>query len=181
MTVIPPNDITLDRTFYVRQLQQFLRTIQRQRTGSTLVPMDGLFGSRTKATVQEFQQEIGLPVTGVVDRATWEAIFAAYLMAVAESASPTPIQGYQNPAIGLGVGDRGDGVSFLQIMLRRLSGRYPAIPAEQTVTGIYTSATARAVATIQRLSGLAETGVTDKPTWDAVTGLYNHREALASE
>lgn len=181
MTLITPNDITVDRAFYIRELQRFLRTIQRQRTGSTYVPVDGIFGSRTTAAVREFQQEAGLPVTGIADRITWEAIFAAYLTVVAENASPTPIQGYQNPAIGLGIGDRGDGVAFLQIMLRRLGERYPGIPAEQIISGVYSPATAQAVAAIQRLSGLAETGITDKPTWDAVTGLYNSLEALARE
>lgn len=181
MTVITPNDITVDRAFYIRELQQFLRAIQRKRTGSTYVPVDGIFGSRTTAAVREFQQEAGLPVTGIVDKGTWEAIFLSYLEVVAENASPTPIQGYQNPAIGLGIGDQGDGVSFLQIMLRRLATRYPDIPAESIITGIYTPETAQAVAALQRLSGLAETGVTDKPTWDAVTGLYNHTEVFDRE
>lgn len=180
MTTITPNDITVDTAFYVRQLQQFLRTIQRQRTGSTYVPPDGIFGSSTTAAVREFQQESNLPITGIVDRATWDAIFTAYLAVAAENAAPTPIQGYQNPAIGLGVGDRGDGAAFLQIMLRRLAQRYPSIPAETTISGIYTPATAAAVAALQRLSGLAETGITDKPTWDAITGLYNHQGVIGS-
>ena len=74
---VPTNDISSDRAVYVRELQSYLRTIQRYRSGSTLVPLDGLYGSRTAAAVREFQQEEGLPVTGVVDRATWDALYAA--------------------------------------------------------------------------------------------------------
>ena len=167
------NDITVDRAYYVRQLQTFLRAVQRARTGSTLVPVDGIFGSRTAAALREFQQEEGLPMTGVADRATWEALYGAYLAVLAENAAPTPIQGYQSPEFALVIGDQGDGVAFLQIMLRRLSARYPAIPAEATVSGVYSPTTARGIAALQRLSGLPPTGQTDKATWNAVTALYN--------
>lgn len=170
------NDITADRAYYIRELQTYLAAIQRDRTGSTLVPVDGIYGGRTAAAVREFQQEESLPITGVVDRTTWEAVYRAYLEILAKAAAPTPIQGYQNPETALVPGDRGDGVAFLQIMLRRLAQRFPQIPAEQSITGIYSPATALAVAAVQKRSGLPETGQTDKATWDAVTSLYN-REA----
>lgn len=173
MTPITPNDITQDRSFYIRELQQYLRTIQQFRTGSSFVPIDGIFGSRTAAAVEEFQREEGLPVTGEVDKDTWDALRRVYLEILLLYMSPIPIQGYQNPVLALLPGDRGDGVAFLQIMLRQLSARYPNIPAEPVITGIYSPATAQAVMAIQRLSGLPETGQTDKATWNAVTNLYN--------
>ncbi len=169
---IPPNDISVDRAVYVRQLQSYLRTIQRYRTGSTLVPDDGIFGSRTAAAVREFQQEEGLPVTGVVDRATWDALYLAYLHVLAILSPPAPIQSYQSPETALVPGDQGDGVAFLQVMLRRLAQRFPEIPVETVITGIYSPTTAEAVASIQRQSGLPVTGNTDKATWEAVTRLY---------
>ena len=170
------NDITTDRGVYIRELQTYLRAIQRDRTGSTLVPVDGIYGSRTAAAVREFQREEGLPATGTVDRTTWDAARFAYLDILEKNAVPTPIQGYRNPQVALVPGDRGDGVAFLQIMLRRLAQRYSQIPAETAVTGIYTPETALAVAAVQARSDLPETGLTDKATWDAVTKLYN-REA----
>ncbi len=173
MTPIPTNDITVDDVFYIRQIQQALRTVQRYRTGSTLVPVDGIIGSRTVAAIEEFQREEGLPVTGVADSASWLALREAYETVLDATASPTPIQGYQNPAIALGIGDTGDGVAFLQIMLRRLKLKHLNIPAEDTITGVYSPATARAVSVLQRLSGLPETGQVDKATWDEITALYN--------
>ena len=170
------NDITTDRGVYVRELQTYLRAIQRDRTGSTLVPVDGIYGSRTAAAVREFQKEEGLPVTGTVDSATWEAAYLAYLDILEKSAAPTPIQGYRDPQVALVPGDRGDGVAFLQIMLRRLAQRFAQIPAEEAITGVYTPQTAMAVAAVQARSALPETGLTDKATWDAITKLYN-REA----
>ncbi len=108
MNIITPNDITTDEAYYIRELQQYLRTIQQDRTGSSLLPIDGIFGSRTTAAVREFQQEAGLPVTGVVDRVAWDAIYLAYLEVLLKNATPTPIQGYQNPEVALGPGDRGE-------------------------------------------------------------------------
>ena len=173
MTTANTNDITANPSVYIRELQQYLRTIELYTTGSTLVPVDGVYGSRTTTAVREFQRGAGLPITGVVDRATWDAIYLAYLEIVAANALATPIQGYQNPSLSLGVGDRGDGVAFLQIMLRRLAMRYQNIPAEPIISGLYTPATARAVAAMQGIAGLEETGQTDKATWNAITTLYN--------
>lgn len=166
------NDITYDQAMYIRELQTYLRALQRYKNGYTDVAVDGIFGPNTAQAVREFQQPI-LPVTGVVDRATWEALYEAYLELLAIQSLPSAIQAYQEPFIGLFPGDQGDGVLFLQIMLRRLSRRFPNIPAEQAVTGIYTKNTAAAIEAVQRISGLPQTGVTDKATWNAVTALYN--------
>ena len=167
------NDITVDRAFYIRELQTYLRAIQVSLTGAADVPVDGVYGTNTARAVREFQEQAGLPVTGEADRATWEALRTAYLETVYENALPTPIQAYQDPTQFLQTGDQGDGVAFLQIMLRRLSLRYPNLPPVDTVSGIYTPETEQAVRALQRLVGLPETGLTDKPTWDAVTRLYN--------
>ncbi|MBQ8683981.1 MAG: peptidoglycan-binding protein [Clostridia bacterium] len=166
------NDISVDRAAYIRELQSYLRTVQRYRTGSTLVPADGIFGSRTTAAVREFQQEEGLPVTGIVDRATWDALYLAYLAVLTILSPPKPIQVYQTPETALVPGDQGDGVAFLQVMLRRLAQRFPGIRAETVITGVYSPVTAQAIAAVQRLSGLPETGNTDRATWEAVTRLY---------
>ncbi len=38
------------------------------------VPIDGVFESRTEAAVRRFQQRSGLPISGAVDQATWDAL-----------------------------------------------------------------------------------------------------------
>lgn len=169
---ITPNDITTDRAFYIRELQAYLRAVQRYRTGSTLVPADGIFGSRTAAAVREFQQDEALPVTGAVDRTTWDALYAAYLVVNLALSLPAAIQSPALPGDALSVGTRSDGVAFLQIMLRQLAQRFPGLPAERVITGVYSPLTAEAVTAIQQLSGLPETGTVDKATWAAVTRLY---------
>lgn len=48
-----------------------VRTLQSELGG---LSVDGSFGPRTLAAVKAFQKEKGLPVTGVVDAATWKAL-----------------------------------------------------------------------------------------------------------
>jgi len=39
--------------------------------------VDGIFGERTRNAVVAFQKEHGLPITGVVDKATWQVLTGA--------------------------------------------------------------------------------------------------------
>lgn len=44
-----------------------------------VLAIDGIFGPRTTAAVNAVQSRLGLPVTGVVDQATWQGIYDEYL------------------------------------------------------------------------------------------------------
>ena len=50
----------------IRSLQSMLRLLQRHAGKPTTVVPDGIFGPETARAVREFQQQNGLPVTGVV-------------------------------------------------------------------------------------------------------------------
>ena len=173
MTPITVNDITTDYNDHVRELQQYLRVIRRERDGETDVPIDGRFGPLTAAAVRLLQQESGLPVNGDVDRATWEAIFADAQRIIYLRALPTPVQALRMGQASLRVGDENDSVLFLQVMLGSLAARFANLPRAETLTGIYSDATADTVRLLQQQAGLATTGIVDKPTWDAITILYN--------
>lgn len=173
MTPITNNDITTDYNDHVRELQQYLRVIRRERDGETDVPIDGRFGPLTTAAVRQSQEESGLPTDGVVDRATWEAIFADAQQIIYLRALPTPLQGFGMGQSPLRVGSQNDSVRFLQVMLGALAVRFANLPTAQAVNGTYTDVTADTVRLLQQQAGLATTGIVDKPTWDAITILYN--------
>ena len=116
MTPAAQNDITTDYNDHVRELQQYLRVIRRERDGETDVPIDGRFGPLTADAVRKSQAESGLPVSGDVDRATWEAIFADAQRIIYLRAQPTPVQGFGMGQAPLNIGDRNDSVLFLQVM-----------------------------------------------------------------
>lgn len=166
----PDNDITVDSRPYIIELQGYLRTIQRARQGRTTVPQDGYYGSATTEGVRQFQKENGLPPTGQVDAATWDALYRAYTTITAAAQPPTTIRGTgETPLVE---GDRGDPVLFLNAMIGRLSRVYNNI-LYTPLDNYYTPATTYAVRGIQEWAGLPITGITDTATWDTITTLYN--------
>ncbi len=134
-------------------------------------PVDGIFGSRTEASVRAFQQIFDLTPDGIVGQATWYALVRLYTAVT--SLSELRSQGQQFYSISweypnsLYEGDRGDKVRHLQYMLSVLSAYIPAIPPLE-VDGIYGTATRNAVLAAQRWFGLPQTGSVDEDTWDEI-------------
>lgn len=171
------NDITTDSRPYVIELQGYLRAIQRARQGNTTVPQDGYYGPTTAEGVRQFQIEEGLPPTGQVDAATWNALYRSYVALSMAAQPPAAIVGKGNTS--LKEGEQGDPVLFLNAMIGRLARVYNNV-SDTPLDNRYTAATAFAVRGIQEWAGLPVTGTTDTATWDVITTLYNQlpREVL---
>ena len=60
----------------VLALQQRMNEIAKGYCQAPFVPEDGVLGPATRDAVLRFQQGLGLPATGAVDRATWQSIEA---------------------------------------------------------------------------------------------------------
>lgn len=136
-----------------------------------IATVDGIFGSRTEASVRAFQQIFGLSADGIVGPATWYAIVRLYTAVT--SLSELRSQGQQFYAINwaapgaLQSGDSGEKVRHLQYMLSVLSAYIAEIPPLE-VDGIFGTRTRAAVLAVQRRFGLPETGVVDAATWDEI-------------
>ncbi|MHB8128106.1 MAG: peptidoglycan-binding protein [Mobilitalea sp.] len=63
----------------VRTLQEQLNRIAQVYTAIPRISVDGQFGQQTANAVSAFQRIFNLPVTGVVDRATWYKISQIYV------------------------------------------------------------------------------------------------------
>ena len=141
-----------------------------------LVATDGIFGSRTEASVQAFQRIFGLTPDGIVGPATWYAIVRLYTAVT--SLSELRSQGQQfyainwNPPESLRPGSTGEKVRQLQFMLSILATYINEIP-RLTIDGIYGPNTRSAVLAAQRRFGLPETGVVDAITWDEIYDQYS--------
>ena len=61
----------------VRSLQYMLNQLAIHNDTLTRLAVDGIFGDRTLEAVMVFQREHHLPVNGVVDLNTWDAIRTA--------------------------------------------------------------------------------------------------------
>lgn len=133
--------------------------------------VDGIYGSRTEASVRAFQQIFGLTPDGIVGPATWYELVRLYTGV--NSLSELRSQGQQfyainwSPPNALQAGDTGEKVRQLQYMLSVLSAYITQIPPV-SVDGIYGPTTRSAVISAQRRFKLPETGVVDAMTWDEI-------------
>ena len=136
-----------------------------------LTTVDGIFGSRTEASVRRFQEIFDLTPDGIVGQATWYALVRLYTAVT--SLSELRSQGQQFYSISwaypnsLYEGDTGDKIRHLQYMLSVLSAYIPEIPPI-SVDGTFGPATRSAVIAAQRWFELPETGSVDAATWDEI-------------
>ena len=157
----------------VANLQLFINYLATYYNTIPSVAVDGVFGTATQDAVYSIQGTFDLPITGVVNAPTWEAIYRAYLGII--GTVPTEFtEGVTLPYSGvpLRIGSEREEVRALQEYLNYISQYYPQIPSV-SVTGYFGTQTQRAVRAFQRLFGIAELGTVGLLTWDAITGLYN--------
>ena len=148
----------------IRSLQTMLRVLAKLDDNYLSVNPDGIYGTTTMAAVSNFQRMHGLPVTGITDQQTWEAIRAAYHPALIEVIEAQPVEVILNPGEVLRFGQRSPYLYVAQALLQVLSDVYSSIGAPSH-NGILDSATSDALSAFQVLSGLPMTGQLDKVTW----------------
>ncbi len=155
----------------VRELQYFLAFIAAFNNYVRPVVIDGIYGPNTRASVEDFQYDYGLPVTGTVNTVTWNALYTTYrnLLASLPAGYFTTTQPY--PGFPLLVGSTGSNVELLQTYLNRISDTYTEIP-KLTVDGEFGASTERAVQIYQGLFGLEPSGIVGAATWNSIASTY---------
>ncbi len=147
----------------IRSLQTMLRVIAENDPSHESVIPDGIYGPETLRAVSVFQRNHGLPVTGVTDQQTWEAIVSVYEPALIAQDEAQGLFIILNPGQVIRKGERSSHVHLVQGMLHALSDVYQSIP-QPSHSGILDDATADALVSFQSLSGLPMTGHIDKNT-----------------
>ena len=136
-------------------------------------PVNSLFDENMEAAVKEFQNIFNLPVTGIIDLATWVEIGSKYatIVRLAEISTRGVLVGDVVEDIteieeGVQVVPR---VQLVQYFLNVLSTYYDSIPAVD-IDGILGPETRNAIIEFQKTMKLPLTGTIDEETWNT---MYN--------
>lgn len=158
----------------IRNLQRYLRQLAFFEDELPELPIDGIYGDETRLAVELFQKSRGLPVTGLVDRQTWDAIYQAYRVSTASKSKPIPLDiFYRQPVPSyIRVGDVGFVVAAIQYMLNDVLSFYSDVPQIET-DGSYSNQTSDAVQMFQGYASLPQTGEVDLETWNRLSMFYN--------
>ena len=148
----------------VRSLQTMLRTLAEYDNRYQTVVPDGVYSPQTMSAVTQFQQNHGLPATGVTDERTWDEIVRRYEPALIFVDEAQPVEIILNPNEVLQSGDSSPYLYVAQALLLVLSQTYGSI-GEPSMSGILDIPTADSISSFQSLIGLPETGDLDKHTW----------------
>ena len=155
----------------VAGLQYMLGRLARGYPELIHLMVDGVFGERTLEAVMRFQKEFHLPVTGVVDRETWEAVRDSWLRLEEREGETRSTQIFPSEGTKVRQGQEREYMvlpqTMFQILSRYLEGIVPHAP-----DGVHGSASADNVRWLQKAAGLPQTGTLDRSTWDVLSRLY---------
>ncbi len=164
----------------IRSLQTMLRVISEDDPTHPSVIPDGIYGSQTMNAVSHFQRRHGLPVTGVTDLDTWDAILSHYRDALIRVDEAQPLYIILDPGQVIVQGEQHPHIYLVQALLTVLSDAYESIP-RPSMTGLLDDVTADSLASFQRLSSLPMTGNLDKRTWRELALHYPQAAAALTE
>ena len=154
--------------FFLSLISQFVDFVAPVNT-------DGVYGQNTANQVSAFQRYKGLPVTGEVDRRTWESLYDAYKGIVdyledRQEIERVPTQPY--PGVVLRQGDTGPSVAVFKGYLSYLSRIFFDIPPVSQ-NNVFDRRTQNAVREFQRIFSLPQTGTVDERTWNTLADAYS--------
>lgn len=154
----------------VLSLQTMLR--QLSDLDDAILPLipNGQYGRNTFASVQSFQQAVGLPATGLADLATWTALRLAHDRAL-EHLRPPATEPQWEVGQAVTPGEENLHLYLVQAMLTALSRFFPQLSPPEP-SSVLTEDTAAGLQFVQEAAGLPPTGNLDTLTWHALNDLY---------
>jgi len=172
-TMLLPTELSLGYTGAgIDLLQYFLSVIGLFNNSFPQVAITGVFDAETQAAVETLQRNNGLPVTGSVDKATWDLIydqFRGISFILPALLSQIPLEPYDG--VLLSQGSTGERVELLQRYLNAIAEVYTDVLAVE-VLGIFGPQTYNSVLAFQRLFGLTADGIVGRDTWNELLEVY---------
>lgn len=167
----------------IRGLQVMLQTIAYALETIPVVNPDGIFGPATEDAVRAFQKEYGLPVTGVVDEATFRRVVEIYELAQELlHTAQSPVLHFPAHLV-ISSGQSHPHIYLAQAMFTAIHREIPDF-SSLALTGTLDSSTKKDLILLQQQSGLPQTGALDLYTWNRLCLLYRilfDRELLPAQ
>ena len=154
----------------VRSLQYMLRRLSTRYEELPELQPDGRFGERTLESVMRYQKRKGLPITGVVDQATWTAVRDEWMEVERDLAHPRQLRGFPVGEV-VTPGESRDFLYVTQAMFQALGHSLEDLE-EEHIDGIHNGTSVENAMWLQEKAGLERTGNMDRDTWDALSALY---------
>jgi len=161
-----------DHSKNVTELQNYLRTIAYNGGNIPIIIADGIYGDSTKQAVSAFQRENALPVTGQVNKSTWDKIYLDYSDIRDNYITQECITAFPSIDTIISENDSGGVILILQAMINTLAASYINIP-QVGINGIYDTTTAEAIKELQRVFGIEDNGLVDLRTWNMLVRTFN--------
>ena len=168
-----------DKISHIREIQGYLRGISHANPRIHRIVPSGVYDDATREAVLDFQREYGLPVTGEIDRSTWDAIVVEYKNVRRQYGKGECLYPFFSGGMMIKQGSEGYQVFLLQTMLNAIADNYDNI-IKPSINGSFDNATASAVKQIQAASGLPLTGDVDINTWNILAHAFNHNNTSAA-
>lgn len=169
---IPPELTDAGRSAHpIRSLQYMLNQLAIHNDVLTRLAVDGIFGERTLEAVMVFQRENDLPVTGVVDLATWNAIRDAYVHVELMYGFPPALNVLPCGTYTAVEGQECEVLRIVQAMfdsLTKVMNNFSPCKMNCCNDG----ETYQNIREVQRLAGLPVTGTLNRSTWAYMVQLY---------
>ncbi len=161
-----------------RNIQRYLRRLSYDNPSIPRPPLDSIFDTATEDSLRAFQRIYGLTPTGRADRATFDALYAAYLLAQRRSDRSQTLDLFPKAPRDyiIDIGEESITVTVLQLLLGELTVLFDVLEFYEA-TGTYDEATAENVRRFQRLSRLPVTGTVDLATWNRILRDYSNAES----
>lgn len=155
----------------IRSAQTFLREIGNKYDEMPTVIPDGIYGEQTEASVKWFQNFRGLPVTGVIDKQTWDTLLEDYLFLLSEREPPVCVNLLPKDFDIILPDETNIHLQPIQAMIKNLSGKFDTV-SDLEITGIHDEASVNSVKSLQKILGREENGNIDKAFWNDLAAIY---------
>lgn len=156
----------------VTEVQYYLREISKYRPEIPLLNPDGIYESKTKEAVTEFQKIYNLTPTGIVDLITWNTLVNEYSKCKNINSTPNKLECFPTKLCEVKQDDECDIVFIIQILINNFNRKYKNYN-KLNITGKYNYDTEDAIKKFQVASKLPVTGIVNKETWNSLSTINN--------